>query len=62
MTSKQINISSETFKQLGEQIKQYFQKAKQWINNFWKTKTLYETIALGCMALGIILIITGTII
>ncbi|MFP4119157.1 MAG: hypothetical protein ACLFTH_03825 [Candidatus Woesearchaeota archaeon] len=59
--AKTVEISGESFKQLGDKINQSLKQARAWLINFFKTIDTYETIALGGMGLGLVLIITGII-
>ncbi|MGM5481221.1 MAG: hypothetical protein ACQESE_02300 [Nanobdellota archaeon] len=59
--AKTVEISSESFKELGDKINKSLKQAQAWVENFFKTMDQYETIALGGMGVGLILIITGII-
>lgn len=45
-----------------EQFKAFIQTVRSWLENFFRTITTYEAIAVGAIALGFILLITGIII
>ena len=59
--SKQIEISMDSFKQLGDQITQWYSSAMAWLTDFFNTIDTYESIAVGVIVLGLILVIVGLI-
>ena len=59
--AKTVEISAESFKQLSDKINKSLKQAQAWLENFFKTIDQYETIALGGMGLGFILIIAGIV-
>lgn len=59
--AKTVEISSESFKRLGDTIKRSLQQAQAWIEDFFRTIDTYETIAVSAMGIGIILIVAGSV-
>lgn len=59
--AKTVEISGKSFKRLSSTINSYLKKAQSWVKNFFKTIDMYETIAVGAMGLGLVLIIAGSI-
>ncbi len=57
--AKQVNIPIDEWV---AQFKAFVQKVRSWLENFFRTITTYEAIAVGAIALGFILLITGIII
>ena len=60
--AKTVEISAESFKQLGETISSYIHQAIDWLKNFFATIDTYEIIAVSAIGVGLILIIVGSII
>ena len=59
MPSKTVEID---FNKIGQQIKDYSDKAQVWLNNFIKTMDDYEKLAVLGIGIGFVLVIAGIII
>ena len=57
--AKTVEISSESFKRLGDSISRSFNQALDWTKNFFATIDTYEIIAVSAIGIGLILIIVG---
>ena len=60
--AKQVDISLDSFKQLGDQISQWFNSVLAWLTDFFNTIDTYESIAVGVIVLGLVLVIVGLVI
>ena len=59
MPSKTVEID---FNKMGQQLKEYSDKAQVWLNNFLKTMDDYEKLSVIGIGLGFILVLVGIVI
>jgi cell division protein FtsL len=59
MPQKTVEID---FKKISQQMKQKINQAQTWLDNFFKTMTDYEKLAVGAVVLGFVMLMIGIII